>query len=101
MRISKNLTYFIENYEELTGNGMDTCAIMNHISKNGHVRYYDTAAHAYYLYNGTDFISYDDPESVREKCRYVLEKNLLGIMYWEHGCDKTHTLVHSMGEVLI
>lgn len=30
---------------------------------------------------------YDDPESLRLKCRYVQDNGLRGVMYWEYSCD--------------
>ena len=45
-----------------------------------------------------EFLSYDDEESVAEKVRYASEKNLLGVMYWEHGSDPTRKLLRAMSE---
>jgi len=73
-----------------------TQLVNDFIDKNGYVRYRDDVAKAPYLFNGTDFISYDDPESIAEKCKYITDNGLLGIMYWEHGCDETHELIKSM-----
>ena len=64
-----------------------------YLEKNGFKRYYDDIAKAPYLFNGSVFISYDDEVSVKEKCRYVKANNLLGVMYWEHSCDKSRTLL--------
>lgn len=64
----------------------------DYINKNGYVRYWDDEAMAPYLFNGETFISYDDKESLKRKAEYVMEKGLYGMMYWEYGCDKTHTL---------
>lgn len=72
----------------------------NFIDKNGFTRYFDEHARAHYLFNGETLISYESPEAIREKCLYVLEKDLLGIMYWEHGCDETHTLLKVINDVL-
>ena len=55
-------------------------------------KYYDEDAKASWLFDGKDFISYDDPASVKEKCEYVKREGLGGMMYWEHGCDKTGVL---------
>lgn len=54
-------------------------------NKGGFVRYWDSIAKAPYLYNATDslFISYDDPESVQLKTKYVKENGLGGIMFWQ------------------
>ncbi|MCF7567233.1 glycoside hydrolase family 18 protein [Sabulilitoribacter arenilitoris] len=54
-------------------------------NKGGFVRYWDTIAKAPYLYNAKDsiFISYDDPESVKLKTKYVKKNDLGGIMFWQ------------------
>ncbi len=67
-----------------------------YINKNGFVRYWDDDAKAPYLFNGSTFISYDDPESIRLKCAYLKKEGLLGIMYWEHGCDPSRRLLTAM-----
>ncbi|MGB4006967.1 MAG: glycoside hydrolase family 18 protein [Halanaerobiales bacterium] len=58
-----------------------------YINKNGFTRYWDEVAKAPFLYDGTTFISYDDQESIGEKCRYVKEQGLAGAMYWEYLSD--------------
>ena len=68
----------------------------SYINKNGFVRYWDEEAKAPYLYNGDVFISYDDEESIAEKVKFMKEQGLAGIMYWEYGCDLTHTLMDTL-----
>ena len=72
----------------------------NYINKNGFVRYWDDHAKAPYLFDGSTFISYDDEESIKAKCRYVRDHGLLGLMYWEHSCDPTGELLKAMYEGL-
>ena len=57
--------------------------------KNGFTRFWDPVAKAPYLYNSKDslFITYDDTMSVRLKTKYVAEKSLGGIMFWQIGAD--------------
>lgn len=74
--------------------------VFNYIGKDGWVKYWDDKAKAPYLFNGSSFISYDDPESIRLKCEYLKEKGLLGIMFWELGCDDTHTLLKTIDDTL-
>lgn len=70
------------------------------IGKNGYTRYFDEEAKAHYLFNGSNFISYESPEAVGYKAAYVKEKGLLGIMYWEHSCDETHSLLKVIADEL-
>ena len=58
-----------------------------YINKNGYVRHWDDEAKAPYLFNGSTFLSYDDPESLMHKCEYVKREKIGGIFYWEHKCD--------------
>lgn len=74
--------------------------VEKYIDKRGWTRYWDERAQAPYLFNGSEFISYDDPDSLRAKCEYLKEKRLLGIMYWEHGSDATHTLLKAIADAL-
>ena len=37
---------------------------------------FDESAKAPYIFDGSTFISYDDPESVAAKCEYIKEKGL-------------------------
>lgn len=68
----------------------------DYIGKNGFTYYWDEEAKAPYLFNGSTFLSYDDPRSLKEKADYVKEKGYGGIFYWEHGCDSTRTLLDTL-----
>lgn len=52
-------------------------------------RHWDRKAKAPYLYNADlkRFVSYDDEQSVKAKCRYVKKKGLAGVMFWEYFSD--------------
>lgn len=54
-----------------------------------YVRHWEPAARVPWLYDSTSgtWVSYDDPESVGEKVKYVLEHKLGGVMIWELGGD--------------
>ncbi len=43
-------------------------------------------------------ITYDDSESVRLKCKYILDNNLGGIMFWSFGEDFTYTLLSAIND---
>ena len=70
------------------------------INKDGFVRYWDDDAKAPFLFNGSSLISYDDPESIRLKCEYLMKEGLLGIMYWDHGSDPSRQLLTAMWQSL-
>jgi chitinase len=66
--------------------------------KAGYLRYWDKTSSAPYLYNPVTrtFISYEDPESVRLKARYVLQHKLGGIMFWDYHGDSDGALLNAI-----
>ena len=61
-------------------------------------RFRDTAAGALWLYDGTNWWSYDDPTVVAQKTAYVKQKELGGVMVWElDGDDGTLTTAVDTG----
>lgn len=74
--------------------------VAEYINQKGYQRYWDDQCKAPYLFNGDTFISYDDEESITHKIKYMNEKGLYGVMYWEYCTDETHTLTRFMGEAI-
>ena len=68
----------------------------DYINKNGYTEYWDDEAMAPYLFNGSTFLSYDNPRSLKAKAAFVKEKGYGGVFYWEHKCDKTRTLLDAL-----
>jgi chitinase len=64
----------------------------------GFVRYWDAAAGVPYLYNQQTrvFVTYEDPQSLAGKCRYVREHDLGGVMFWEYFNDTTGILLDAV-----
>lgn len=64
----------------------------------GFTRYWDSAANVPYLYNAEKqtFISYEDPESLKAKCKYVRDHKLGGVMFWEYSSDPTGKLLSTI-----
>ena len=50
---------------------------------------WDEEARVPYIENkdGELVLGYNDPRSIDIKCRYIIDKGLLGAMYWEYTCD--------------
>lgn len=71
-----------------------------YIDKNDFRRYWDDAAKVPYLYDGETFITYEDPQSVAQKAKYVHEMKLGGIMYWEYVDDIENDLLNAAYETL-
>ncbi|GAB2832266.1 glycoside hydrolase family 18 protein [Ferruginibacter profundus] len=57
---------------------------------SGFTRYWDKKAKAPYQYNQSKnlFATFDDPQSINEKTKFVRRKKLGGIMFWELSDDK-------------
>lgn len=59
------------------------------LPRPGAIEYWDDECKATYSYDSTKRVlnSYDSVQSVREKCKYVTEKGLGGIIVWESSGD--------------
>jgi chitinase len=68
------------------------------IGRNGFVRFWDPLAQAPYLWNAERriFITYEDPESLTVKARYIRERGLAGAMFWEYGNDPSGALLDAL-----
>jgi len=69
---------------------------------HGFTRYWDDAAKAPYLYNAEKhiFVTYEDPESLEAKCKYVREHKLGGVMFWEYFGDPEEKLLETIDKGL-
>ena len=53
-----------------------------------------------YLFNEEtrQLVTYDDEESLRIKCDYVIENNLAGVMFWQFASDPKGYLLDALNE---
>jgi chitinase len=67
----------------------------DHLGKPGVVRYWDEEAQAAWLWNEEQrrLISYDDPQALKAKARFVQQRGLGGVMYWEQRQDPDEQLL--------
>jgi chitinase len=68
-----------------------------------YTRYWDDQAKVPWLYNQRTkiAISYEDPESIAAKAKYVVQKKLGGIMFWDLGQDDGQsTLLEAVNKAL-
>lgn len=74
----------------------------NYLNNPDYTYVYDTRCGVPYLISKdkTVFISFDDVRSIKEKCNYVLDHKIGGVMYWENGCDTTEDLIGAINYVL-
>ena len=59
------------------------------LKQPGYMRYWDDVAKVPWLYNADkkEWISYEDPQSMRLKGEYIAAQNLSGAMFWELSND--------------
>lgn len=86
-------------YKNMYGPGYTEIALKYETAMD-YTKYWDEDAMAPYLYNGTTFISYDDPRSVRLKCTYALEHGMAGAFYWVHDRDEGSVLFDAIYDTL-
>lgn len=72
------------------------------VNQNEYFRYWDDAAKAPYLFNFYKgiFVTYDDEESVKAKCRYVRDNGMAGVMFWEYSSDPKGFLLNAIDQTL-
>lgn len=76
-------------YRELTA---------DYINKRSFDLYWDDSARASYLWSADSltFISFEDPQSLKNKASYVKDEGLGGIMFWEYQHDANGALLDTL-----
>ena len=78
---------------------LDYADIAEHlIGRDGYVRHWNEAAQVPYLFKPAtgEFITYDDPRSLRAKARFVKARHLAGAMFWQITGDKHDDLLDAL-----
>ncbi len=72
------------------------------VNRNGFAYYRDSTAAAPYLFKAStkQFISFDDEWSVKNKCQYMVDHKMAGVMFWEYADDKKEYLLDAIDEKL-
>lgn len=72
------------------------------VNKKGFKVYRDEVAKVPYLVNEKtkEIISYEDEQSVEERCKYVLANKMGGVMFWEYGSDPKLYLLNAIDRSL-
>jgi len=52
-----------------------------------YTKYFHNEARVPWLYDGSNFITYDDPTAIGEKAQYIVQQNLAGAMFWNLMSD--------------
>jgi chitinase len=76
--------------------------IVDSMLNHGYVRYWDEKASVPYLYSATKhiFVSYEDPQSLKDKCHYVMQNGLGGAMFWDYAGDPSGVLLKTLHDSL-
>nr|WP_314901772.1 glycoside hydrolase family 18 protein [uncultured Deefgea sp.] len=71
--------------------------IANELLPSGrYTRHWDAEAQVPWLFDGDEFISYEDPESIALKGLYAKQQSLAGVMFWEYTEDPSNTLLDAL-----
>jgi chitinase len=68
----------------------------------GSTEFFDVESQSAYSYDPVKKVlnTYDNPESVRAKCRYIKDNNLQGMLIWEVSADKPFSDPRSLSKVI-
>ena len=70
--------------------------VANYLNAPGYIRYFHNESKVPWLFNGSNFITYEDEESIALKAAYVKTKGLGGAMIWELSQDPNAVLLNSL-----
>lgn len=70
--------------------------VLNRKNQGGFTEHWDSPAESPYLFNGKEFISFEDPASIFMKTEYVDEHNLGGVMIWKLAQDYKSQLLSTI-----
>jgi len=68
----------------------------NYLNKPGYTSHIHSQSKVPWLFNGTIFISYEDPKSIGHKTDYIKSKKLGGAMVWELSQDPEGELLRAL-----
>ena len=78
--------------------------IAQRLSEGTWKAFYHPVQKACYAYKGNQWVGYDDPDSIKEKARYIRRRGLAGAMVWSLDLDdfrgKRYPLLRAMHEEL-
>ena len=70
-----------------SGNRSLNLADVKQLENDGYTHSYDEQAQAAWWYNGTNFVSAEDEQSLRYKARWAMDQALLGTAVWAYAHD--------------
>jgi chitinase len=70
--------------------------VKSYLNVSGYNLYFHQTAGVPWLFNGSIFISYEDPSSIGLKTAYIIDNGLGGAMVWELSQDNGKTLINAV-----
>lgn len=70
--------------------------VSTYLNSSAYVRRYHSEARVPWLFNGSTFISYDDPQSIAEKAAYIKSSGIAGAAIWELSENADGTLLGTL-----
>jgi chitinase len=74
--------------------------VTNYLNKGSYKLYYGATARTPWLYNGSTYITYEDPKSLAEKAAYIDMQGLAGAGIWELSQSASGTLLNTLASNL-
>lgn len=90
----------LNRHAATSGNRVVTQKDVAFLLQNGADRFWDEKAQAAHLYDGENFVSYEDAESLHAKADWAVEKGLLGLAAWCVNQDEEGLMIAAMHEAL-
>lgn len=81
-----------------SGNRTISFDAVSDLESQGYTKRYDEAAQAAYWFNGADFVSAEDPQSVAYKCCWLQDMGLQGAAVWQYTQDPSGELMKLLDE---
>jgi chitinase len=70
--------------------------VSKYLGKSGYTLYYAASGRTPYLFNGSTFITYEDPKSLAEKAAYINANGLAGAGIWELSQNANGALLNTL-----
>lgn len=90
----------LNRHAATSGNRIVSQADIAFLLANGATRHWDEGAQAAHLYDGENFISYEDAQSAQAKADWAVENGLLGLALWCGNQDTEGVILSAVAEAL-
>lgn len=84
-----------------SGNKTLTYGEVQQLESQGYTCYWDEEAQAAWYYNGSSFVSAENPQSIAAKMRHIQQNGWLGAAVWSWNNDADGMMLTTMNEALL